>query len=89
MEKTWILIANAERARCFERQLADYLNTGVSEQRCSGLVLIASSPVLGELRYLMSNEATKMLRSCITSDLTRYQGAELKKRIDHALRLPS
>ena len=153
MEKTWILVANAERARCFERQakdhslteladfvhpypqtntvsatspgdrsgdagkghgrtghagtqfelhtephakergifarqLADYLNAGVAEQRCSGLVLIASSPMLGELRPLLSGEASKVLRNCVTSDLTRYQGSDLKERVDHALRLP-
>jgi protein required for attachment to host cells len=151
MEKTWILIANAERARCFERlgkdhalteladfvhphtsladaaeggdltgaagkghgrtghagtqfephtephakergsfarRLADYLNTEVSEQRCRGLVLIASSPMLGEIRPLLSSDASKLLRHCVTSDLTRYQGAELKERVDHALRLP-
>lgn len=153
MEKTWILITNAERARCFERQakdhslteladfvhpypqtniisetspgdrsgdagkghgrtghagtqfeshtephakergifarqLADYLNAGVAEQRCNGLVLIASSPMLGELRPLLSGEASKVLRSCVTNDLTRYQGSDLKERVDHALRLP-
>lgn len=151
MEKTWILVANARRARCFERhardlslteladfvhpqthlpseagagdltgvagkghgrtghagtqfephteahakargsfarQLADYLNGGVAGQRCNGLVLIASSPMLGELRPCLSSAADKALRSCIASDLTHYQGTELKQRIDHALRLP-
>ncbi|MDO8456177.1 MAG: host attachment protein [Burkholderiaceae bacterium] len=153
MEKTWVLIANAERARCFERhatdhslteladfvhpypqtniisetslgdrsgdagkghgrtghagtqfeshtephakergifarQLADYLNKGVAEQRCNGLVLITSSPMLGKLRPLLSSAAEKMVQSSVTSDLTRYTGPELKERIDHALRLP-
>ena len=151
MEKTWILIADARRARCFERhaldhslteladfvhphknmvsaasaddptgaagkghgrtghagtqfephtethakergifarQLADYLNTGVEEHRCNALVLIASSPMLGELRPLLSSAAEKAVQSSITSDLTRYQGPELKERIDHALQLP-
>lgn len=153
MEKTWVLITNAERARCFERhgkdhtlteladfvhpspqtniisetspgdrsgdagkghgrtghagtqfeshteprvkergifarQLAGFLNSGVAERRCSGLVLIASSPMLGELRPQLSGDAGKLLRSCVTSDLTRYTGADLKERVDHALRLP-
>jgi protein required for attachment to host cells len=150
MEKTWILIANAERARCFvrdakdhtltelvdfvhphislageadggdltgaagkghgrtghagtqfesrtethakergifARQLANFLNTGVVGQRYRGLVLIASSPMMGEIRPLLSSDASKLLRHCVTSDLTRYQGAELKERVDHALRL--
>ena len=151
MEKTWILIANSERARCFERhasdlslteladfmhphrnmvsevfaddptgaagkghgrtghagtqfephteahakergifarQLADYLNEGVAGQRCNALVLIASSAMLGELRPGLSKAADKALRRCVASDLTRYQGPELKERIDHALQLP-
>ena len=151
MEKTWVLIANAERARCFERhatdhtltelidfvhpqsslggaasegdptgaagkghgrtghagtqfephteahakerasfarQLADYLNEGVAAQRCTALVLIATGPMLGELRPCLSSAADKVVRSRIASDLTRYQGPELKQRVDDALRLP-
>jgi protein required for attachment to host cells len=139
MEKTWILIADAHRARFLERhapdhslteladfvfphtddvrqthgrtghagtqlephtqtqakerssfaqQLADYLNAGVAEQRCKSFVLIASSPMLGELRPHLSSAAAKSLRRCVASDLTRYQGAELKERVNHALELP-
>lgn len=150
MEKTWILIANGERARCFERrardhslteladfvhpqtniashtgnadisgdagkghgrtghagtqfephieahakergifarQLADYLNEGVAGHRCNKLVLIASSAMLGELRPLLSSGADKALQSSVASDLTSFQGPELKKRVDHTLRL--
>ncbi len=151
MQKTWVLAANAERARCFERdatdhslteltdfvhpdtdinsdtsvgdktgaagkghgrtghagtqfephteahakergtfarQLADYLNKGVEEHRCNALVLIATSPMLGELRPLLSSAAEKAVQSSVTSDLTHYGLAELKERINHALRLP-
>src|SRR5665647_2289602 len=151
MEKTWILIANAERARCFERhatdlslteladfvhphrnmvsevsgddptgaagkghgrtghagtqfephteahakergifarQLADYINEGVAGQRCNALVLIATSPMLGELRPCLSSASDKVVRNCVASDLTRYQGPELKKRVTDALRSP-
>lgn len=151
MEKTWILIADAHRARCFERhgadhalteladfvypqtniasaagggdltgaagkghgrtghagtqfephtdvnakargsfarQLAAYLNEGVAEQRCSALVLIATSAMLGELRPCLSSAADKMLSRCVTGDLTHYTGPELKERINHALALP-
>lgn len=151
MDKTWILVANSHRARCFERHaadhtlteladfvypkyqpsndpsagdltglagkghgrtghagtqfepktedrakerirfarnLAEYLNEGVEGQRCNGIVLIASSPMLGELKPLLSVSAGKALRTCISSDLTHYHGPELKQRIDHALRLP-
>ena len=151
MDKTWILIANAERARCFERhatdhsltelidfvhpqtsltgeagggdltgaagkghgrtghagtqfeplteahakergifarQLADYLNEGVAGQRCNALVLIASSPMLGELRPCLSSAAEKLVRSSVASDLTLYRGPELNERVDRALQLP-
>lgn len=151
MEKTWVLVANARRARCFERLaanhalteladfvhpqpgltgaanggdltgaagkghgrtghagtqfeprtdahvkerdsfarlLADYLSQGVAAQHCHGLVLIASSPMLGQLRPYLSGAAERVVRSCVASDLTRYQGAELKERVNHALRLP-
>ena len=151
MEKTWILIANSHRARCFERHLpdhaltelvdfvspttvalkpmgagdrsgdagkghgrtghagtqfeprtkapakqratfaqllADYVNQGVAAKKCGGLVLIASSPMLGRLKPCLSQAAAKTLHSSVVSDLTRYQGPELKERVDHALRLP-
>ena len=151
MEKTWVLIANAERARCFERhatdhsltelidfvhphadlaskanggdltgaagkghgrtghagtqfeprteahakeraafarQLADYINEGVAGKRCNALVLIATSPMLGELRPCLSGAADKVVRSSVTRDLTHYQGPELKQRVDDALQLP-
>lgn len=148
MKKIWILVANAERARCFERhgadhslteladfvhtptsleieahgsdltgaagkghgrtghagtqfephteahakergnfarQLADYLSQAVAEQRCDALVLIASSPMLGELKPALSSAADKLLKSSIASDLTRYQGADLMARINLVL----
>lgn len=73
----------------FARSLADYLNEAVAAQRCNGIVLIASSPMLGELKPLLSVAAGKALQTCVTSDLTHYQGTDLKQRIDHALRLPN
>lgn len=152
MEKTWILIANGERARCFERHapdhslieltdfvfprtrltgvagggdltgaagkghgrtghagtqfephteardkaranfaedLANYLNDAVAAQRCNSLVLIASSPMLGEIKPLLSPAASKALQRSVASDLTQFTGLELKKSVDHALALPS
>ena len=80
--------ARAKERTSFARDLADYLNEGVTGQRCNGIVLIASSAMLGEIKPLLSISAGKALRTCISSDLTHYQGPELKQRIDHALRLP-
>ncbi|MDP1528007.1 host attachment protein [Rhodoferax sp.] len=151
MEKTWILIANSERARCFERQpsdhslteltdfvfphaslggqaggsdltgaagkghgrtghagtqfepktqvddkartnfarqLADYLNDAVAGKRCSSIVLIASSKVLGEIKPLLNLAASNALAHSIASDLTQFAGPELRKHVDRALELP-
>jgi len=143
MEKIWILIANGERARCFERHasdhslteltdfvfphtrlagednkghgrtghagtqfephteaqhkaradfadgLANYLNDAVAAQRCNSLVLIASSPMLGAIKPLLSLAASKALQRSVASDLTQFSGLELKKSVDHALAQPS
>lgn len=152
MENTWVLVTDAERARCFERraadhaliefadfvhphaslaqraaggdltgaagkghgrtghagtqfephtdahakerdrfaqQLADYLNEAVAAHRCHELVLIATSPMLGALRQRLSGVAEKAVRQCVVSDLTHYQGPELRKRVDEALLAPA
>ncbi len=148
MKKTWVLITDAERARCFERdatdhslteltdflhphaslqgkadggdltgeagkghgrtghagtqfeprteahtkeranfahELAKYINKGVLEQRCHELVLIATSPMLGEIKPHLSRESEKMLHTAVSSDLTHYKGRELEKRVNDAL----
>lgn len=152
MKKTWVLIANGERARCFERhaqdhtlteladfihpqlslagtasggdmtgaagkghgrsghagtqfephteaqdkahasfarQLADYLNEGATTQRYQALVLIASSPMLGELKPCLNQAARKAIERTVASDLTKYTGPKLKERVDLALQLPA
>jgi len=151
MNKTWILIADAHRARCFERnaadqslteladfvlphtslqqaagggdltgaagkghgrsghagtqfephteaqdkdrvsfahQLADYLNHAVAEQTCHGLVLLATAPMLGDLRPLLNTRAKALTQRSVAIDLTHYVGPELKARVTHALALP-
>ena len=80
---------HAKERSSFSRQLAAYLNAAVAEQRCNGLVLIASSPMLGEIRPCLSSAAEKVLLKCVTSDLTHYTGPELKERVSHALQLPN
>ena len=72
----------------FAQLLADYLNLGVEQQRCGSLVLIATSPMLGELRQGLSATAQRLLQRCVPVDLTRYQGPELRQRIEHVLELP-
>jgi protein required for attachment to host cells len=142
MTKTWILISDAHRARCFERntadqslteladfvfplatvqqeaakghgrtghagtqfephsevhakarssfarQLASYLNHAVDEHVCRALVLIATSPMLGELQVFLNSGAQAVLKRCVPIDLTHYTGPELKSRVTEALQLP-
>ncbi len=69
----------------FARQMAKHINDGVAAQACTSLALIASGPMLGEIRPMLSHGAEKILKHCVASDLTRYQGPELRARIDEAL----
>lgn len=80
--------ADAKERADFARQLADYLNEGVAGRRCDALVLIATSTMLGELRPCLSHAAEKAVKRSIVSDLTRYQGADLRQRVNEALQLP-
>lgn len=72
----------------FARQLAAYLNEGFTGHRYNALVLIATSPMLGELKPELSAGASKLLKRSVVSDLSHYTGTELMERIDHALQLP-
>ena len=69
----------------FARELAQYINEGVEQHRCDSVVLIASAPMLGELRLALSHATEKILADSVARDLTHYQGAELFERIDAAL----
>lgn len=79
---------HAKERKEFARHLAEYINQAVAQQQCSALVLIASSPMLGVLKPLLSSAASQALQRCIPSDLTHYQGAELENRVNQALQLP-
>jgi protein required for attachment to host cells len=80
--------AHAKERAIFSREIADYINDGVATQRCTSLVLIATSAMLGELRSCLSAASKKLVRSSVVSDLTSYEGPELKSRVEDALRLP-
>lgn len=80
-------VPDKERAS-FAHQLAAYLNAAVAEQRCHALVLIATSPMLGDLRPLLTPAAARVLRRTVEKDLTHYTGAELSERVNRALELP-
>jgi protein required for attachment to host cells len=77
--------AHAKERASFARELADHLNKGVAEQRCQALVLIATSPMLGELRTHLSHASEKIVLASIASDLTHYSGRELETRVTDGL----
>jgi len=76
---------HAKERGSFARQLSDYLNQGVAEQRCDAFVLIASSAMLGQLKPCLSHAAEKAVTCCVSSDLTHYSGAELEERVTLAM----
>lgn len=73
----------------FARQLAHYLNQAVAAHECPAVVLIASSPMLGELRPRLSAAAQKVLTRSVAKDLTHFSGPELEARVARALALPA
>ena len=77
--------AHAKERASFARELAAYLNDGVATQRCNAIVLIATSPMLGELRPILNSAAAKVLRRSVAADLTHYTGPELKERVTEFL----
>ena len=77
--------SRAKDRRMFSQLLATHLNDGVASQQCSELVLIAPSPLLGDLRPRLSVSAGNALRHTVASDLTHFEGRELQQRVDQAL----
>ena len=73
-----------EHAR-FARELAHELETAALEHRMRGLVLLASNPFLGELKAHLGHAAKRQLKTTVAVDLTAFQGAELERRVTHAL----
>ena len=71
----------------FAQQLADYLNEAVMQRRCKSLALIATSPMLGDLRPRLVPSAARAVKHTVAKDLTHYTGPELTRRVSHALGL--
>jgi protein required for attachment to host cells len=73
----------------FARKLAQMLDEGVATHRCDALVIFASNPFLGELKSQLGEQAGKVLKTTIATDLTSFDRAEIMKRVEHALNPPS
>ncbi len=65
----------------FAQQLAEYLNAAVAEHRCHHLALIATSPMLGDIKPLLNVAAAQALRQTVVKDLTHFTGPELAERV--------
>ncbi|MEP7296429.1 MAG: host attachment protein [Burkholderiales bacterium] len=73
----------------FARELADHLDAAALAHRLPGLVLIASSEFLGELRSQLEHGAAgRLVKAGVALDLTAYNGAELERRVSKALDAP-
>ena len=81
--------ARAKERAIFARQIADYLNEAVATQRCTSLVLIATSSMLGALRACLGETSNARVRASVAKDLTHYIGPELERRVNEVLQLPN
>ena len=68
--------------RRFAQELARHLDLGVRSGQCDGLVLIASSTLLGEIRQALPAQAAKRVRWSAPVDLTSFTGRELESRFE-------
>lgn len=68
--------------RRFAQELTRHLDLGVRSGQCDGLVLIASSALLGEIRQALPAQAAKRVRWSAPVDLTSYTGRELENRFE-------
>lgn len=76
--------AGKERAR-FAQQIADHLNAAVAEHRARSLILIATSPMLGDIVPRLTKAAALAVSHKIDKDLTHFTGPELTERVKKAL----
>lgn len=65
----------------FAQEVAAVINEGVAAGRCAGLVLVASSPFLGELKSHLGAQADKLVLRTLASDYTNLSDAELAKHL--------
>lgn len=70
-----------ERFAC---ELAQHLNAAVAAHECAAVVLVASNPFLGAIKNHLDKQTTQALSATLASDLTAYEGRDLKERLDAA-----
>lgn len=65
----------------FAQELAAFLDAGVADGRCAGLVLVASSPFLGQLKGHLGRQATKLVLRTEAHDYSALPDDELAQRL--------
>ncbi len=65
----------------FARQLSDFVGDAVAQRRCTGVLLIASDALLGQLRTQLDDAARRALRASEALDLGWLDGPDLTRRV--------
>ena len=73
----------------FARELSQVLETAAAARQMRGLVLIASSPFLGELQAELGDGARRLLKKAVALDLTSFSDRELERRVTGAIGEPA
>ena len=76
---------HAKELARFADELVAQLDEAALSHRFNHLALIASNPLLGELRSRLGAAARERLGASVALDLTAYADRELEHRVAHAL----
>ena len=68
----------------FAQEVAHMLDKGLAAQRCAGLVLVASSPFLGQLKAHLGKQAKKAIVRTLDADYTALDENALAERLAEA-----
>lgn len=66
----------------FASQVSALIDRAIGDGACDELFIAASSPFLGELRMVLSDQARKRLFASINMDLTSFGLTELERRLN-------
>lgn len=70
----------------FAREVAQRLKSGLRAGEFDTIVLLASSPFLGELKGALDGELQRIVRMAVDVDLTSYNHRDLEQRVADALK---
>lgn len=76
-----------KRQMQFASQVSALVDRAIGDGACDELFIAASSPFLGELRMVLSEQARKRLSASIDMDLTSFGLTELERRLNGEMSL--